>query len=44
VAWEGDFRGLHSLELVNRALCRELLERGHDLRLVQDGAGPAVDP
>ena len=42
VAWEGDFEGLHSLAMVNRALCRSLLERGHDLGLLQDAAGPAV--
>src|SRR5262249_17190620 len=30
VVWEGDQQGLHSLALVNRALCRELLARGHD--------------
>ena len=46
VAWEGDFEGLHSLALVNRALCRELLDRGHDLGLIpvpwarRLGAGP----
>jgi glycosyltransferase involved in cell wall biosynthesis/tetratricopeptide (TPR) repeat protein len=32
--WEGDQQGLHSLALVNRAFCRELLERGHDLGLL----------
>jgi glycosyltransferase involved in cell wall biosynthesis len=34
VAWEGDFEGLNSLALVNRAFCRELLDRGHDLGLL----------
>jgi hypothetical protein len=34
VAWEGDVQGLHSLALVNRALCWALLERGHDVGLV----------
>jgi hypothetical protein len=37
VAWEGDFEGLHSLALVNRAVCRELLRRGYDLGLLSDG-------
>ena len=34
VLWEGDQQGLHSLALVNRALCRALLDRGHDLGLL----------
>ena len=34
VAWEGDPEGLHSLALVNRALCRALLDRGHDVGLI----------
>ncbi|MGZ3489408.1 MAG: hypothetical protein ACXVBY_21410, partial [Isosphaeraceae bacterium] len=38
LAWEGDFEGLHSLALVNRALCRALLERGHGLGLVSGSA------
>jgi glycosyltransferase involved in cell wall biosynthesis len=36
VAWEGDPHGLHSLALVNRALCGALLDRGHDLGLIWD--------
>ena len=36
VAWEGDPEGLHSLALVNRAICRALLDRGHDLGLIWD--------
>ena len=36
VAWEGDPEGLHSLALVNRALCRALLDRGHDVGLIWD--------
>ena len=36
VAWEGDPEGLHSLGLVNRALCGALLDRGHDVGLVWD--------
>jgi hypothetical protein len=30
VAWEGDFEALHSLAIVNRAMCRGLIDRGHD--------------
>jgi len=43
MAWEGDFEGLHSLALVNRAVCRELLERGIDLGLTQVETGPDED-
>ena len=38
VTWEGDFDGLHSLAMVNRAVCSELVERGYDLGLIRDGA------
>jgi glycosyltransferase involved in cell wall biosynthesis/tetratricopeptide (TPR) repeat protein len=34
VVWEGDQEGLHSLALVNRALCGALIDRGYDLGLV----------
>jgi glycosyltransferase involved in cell wall biosynthesis len=34
--WEGDIDGLHSLGLINRALCRALLGRGVDLGLADD--------
>jgi hypothetical protein len=37
--WEGDFEGLYSLALVNRAVCRGLLERGIDLGLMQVETG-----
>jgi glycosyltransferase involved in cell wall biosynthesis/tetratricopeptide (TPR) repeat protein len=40
VIWDGDLEGLHSLALVNRALCRALLDRGHDLGLL---ARPEAD-
>jgi glycosyltransferase involved in cell wall biosynthesis len=40
--WEGDQEGLHSLALVNRALCRELLGRGHDLGLLVEAEGNSV--
>ncbi len=42
VVWEGDQQGLHSLALVNRALCRELLNRGHDLGLLVGTEGNRV--
>ncbi len=42
VVWEGDQQGLHSLALVNRALCRELLDRGHDLGLLVGTEGNGV--
>jgi glycosyltransferase involved in cell wall biosynthesis len=41
VAWEGDYESLHSMALVNRVLCRLLLDRGHDLGLLA-GARPWV--
>jgi glycosyltransferase involved in cell wall biosynthesis len=44
VAWEEDFEVLHSLAIVNRALCRGLLDRGHDVRPIANLAGPAVEP
>jgi glycosyltransferase involved in cell wall biosynthesis len=34
VVWEGDFEGLHSLAMVNRALCSALMDRGVDMGLV----------
>jgi len=40
VAWEGDFEGLHSLAVVNRAVCLGLPERGIDLGLFQIKTGP----
>ncbi len=42
VAWEGDPHGLHSLAIVNRALCRALLDRGHDVGLIWDSSHAAV--
>jgi predicted O-methyltransferase YrrM len=35
VAREGDFEELHSLALVNRAICRELVHRGHEVRRIE---------
>ena len=43
VAWEGDFEALHSLAIVNRAVCRGLLDRGHDVRLIASPA-PTIGP
>ncbi len=37
IAWEGDFEGLHSLAMVNRAVCQELIGRGHDVGLLPRG-------
>ena len=45
MAWEGDVEGLHSLAIVNRALCTALIERGHDLGLVSGSNGQhAITP
>jgi YD repeat-containing protein len=43
LAGEGDVDGLHSLAIVNRALCRELAARGHDLGVVPP-PGPPPTP
>ena len=43
-AWEGEFNALHSLAMVNRAVCRGLIERGHDVRLIASSAGTSVEP
>jgi glycosyltransferase involved in cell wall biosynthesis/predicted Zn-dependent protease len=48
VVWEGPLLEVQSLALVNRQLCRRLLERGHDLSLLPltfpEGLGvPTVD-
>ena len=37
VLWEGPQASLHSLALVNRMICRGLIERGHELSLWQQG-------
>jgi glycosyltransferase involved in cell wall biosynthesis len=39
VVWEGDFTGLNSLALVNRAICGRLSERGVNLEMDDSGAG-----
>ena len=42
LAWEGDYTALHSLAIVNRAICRGLLDRGHDVRLITGTARTPV--
>ena len=44
VAWEGDFEALHSLTMVNRAVCRGLIDRRHDVRLIARSTGTTVEP
>jgi glycosyltransferase involved in cell wall biosynthesis len=44
VAWEGDFEALHSLAIVNRAMCRRLIDRGHDVRLIAAQPGSVIGP
>jgi glycosyltransferase involved in cell wall biosynthesis len=38
LAWDGEFEAVHSLAVVNRAVCGELVARGHAVRLTP---GPA---
>jgi glycosyltransferase involved in cell wall biosynthesis len=38
IAWEGDFDGVQSLAIVNRAICRGLVERGHDVKMIESSA------
>ncbi len=40
VAWEGEFEGVQSLALVNRAICRGLVKRGHDVKMIPSGGPP----
>jgi glycosyltransferase involved in cell wall biosynthesis/tetratricopeptide (TPR) repeat protein len=40
VAWDGEFAAVHSLARVNRAVCSELVARGHDLARVGSQAVP----
>jgi predicted O-methyltransferase YrrM len=35
VAWDGEFEAVHSLAAVNRAVCGELISRGHDVALLR---------
>jgi glycosyltransferase involved in cell wall biosynthesis len=44
VAWEGDFKALHSLAIVNRAMCRGLIDRGHEVRLIAAQPGSVIGP
>jgi glycosyltransferase involved in cell wall biosynthesis/GT2 family glycosyltransferase len=34
VAWEGEFEGVHSLAIVNRAICRGLADLGHPVQMI----------
>jgi glycosyltransferase involved in cell wall biosynthesis len=43
VAWEGDFEALHSLAIVNPAMCRGLVDHGHDVRLIASSTLPTVE-
>jgi hypothetical protein len=43
VAWEGDFEAMHSLAMVNRAICRGLVDRGHDLRIIASSPSRSDD-
>ena len=43
VVWEGDFEALNSLSIVNHAVCRGLIDRGHEVRLIASPAWPAVE-
>src|SRR5215472_15845632 len=38
IAWKGSVTALHSLAIVNRHLCRRLLERGHEIALISPPA------
>jgi tetratricopeptide (TPR) repeat protein len=40
--WEGAFTESHSLALVNREVCRRLVERGHEVSLLPREAPPAA--
>jgi hypothetical protein len=40
VTWEGDVEGLHSLAIVNRALCTALMHRGHNQGVVSGSNSP----
>jgi glycosyltransferase involved in cell wall biosynthesis len=37
IVWEGDHQQIHSLAMVNRATCRQLLQRGHRLAALPSG-------
>jgi len=41
VNWEGELTALHSLAVVNRGICSELIDRGHEVGLL---ASPLGDP
>ncbi len=39
IAWHGDQSPLHSLSIVNREICRRLIERGHEVNLAEQDSG-----
>ena len=39
IAWHGDQSPLHSLSIVNREICRRLIERGHEVTLAEQNSG-----
>jgi FkbM family methyltransferase len=43
IVWEGDHEEVHSLGMVNRALCRQLLMRGHKLAAIPSGHHDSPD-
>jgi glycosyltransferase involved in cell wall biosynthesis/tetratricopeptide (TPR) repeat protein len=45
VSWDGEFEAVHSLAAVNRAVCGELVARGHDVALLRSSArAPGATP
>jgi glycosyltransferase involved in cell wall biosynthesis/tetratricopeptide (TPR) repeat protein/predicted O-methyltransferase YrrM len=42
VSWDGEFSAIHSLAAVNRAVCAELVARGHDVALLQSRSNLAT--
>jgi len=39
IAWHGDQSPLHSLSIVNREICSRLIERGHEVTLIEQDSG-----
>src|SRR5262249_27120251 len=44
IAWEGDYRALHSLAHVNRQICQRLAQRGHDVSVLTGPGDAALPP
>jgi glycosyltransferase involved in cell wall biosynthesis/tetratricopeptide (TPR) repeat protein len=44
IVWEGSQRSLHSFATVNRAICGQLIARGHDVTLLPTDSLPATGP